>query len=96
LIALCQLTHSNQRLQRNFKLMITDHIPLSKSDLAINGHDIEKAYPHFIKRYYGQIFDGLLTFTALVPEINKKAILLKEAEVVYSKIKKIQNGKNFM
>ncbi len=96
LIALCQHTHSNLKLQRNFSLMLTDHIPLSKSELNINGHDIEKAYPNFIKRYYGQIFEGLLTLTAIMPEINKKANLLKEAENIYGKIKKIQNGKNFV
>jgi len=88
LIALCQLNHSNLKLQRNFWLMQTDHIPLTKSDLDINGHDIEKAYPQYKKQYYSQIFDGLLTLTAIMPEINKKAVLLKEVEIVYDKIQK--------
>ena len=88
LIALCKLTHSNLRLQRNFQLMLVDHIPLTKSELAINGHDIEKTHPEYKKRLYGQIFEGLLTLTAIMPEINKKAVLLKEVEMIYEKIKK--------
>ena len=88
LLALCQLTHTNLKLQRNFILMQTDRIPLTKSDLKINGHDIAAAYPNINKRCYSQIFEGLLTLTAIMPEINQKDTLLNEVEMIYDKIEK--------
>lgn len=86
LIALFQLTHSGNKLLRNYTMIKTDNIPLSISDLNINGNDIMEVFPYFEKEYYSKILSSFLTLTAIMPEINKKPILLREAEMLYNKI----------
>jgi hypothetical protein len=86
LVGLFQLTHSGNKLLRNYEMIKADKIPLSISELAINGNDIMEVFPYFEKEYYSEILNSLLTLTAIMPEINKKPVLLREAEMVYNKI----------
>ena len=62
--------------------MQIDKVPLNLRQLDINGHDIEALYPDIPKTHYSQILTKLLHRTSIMPEMNRKDILLKEVAVI--------------
>ncbi len=82
IFGLCDLAHIGKRIQKSYTLMQIDKVPLNLRQLDINGHDIEALYPDIPKTHYSQILTKLLHRTSIMPEMNRKDILLKEVAVI--------------
>ena len=86
---LCDLAHIGQKLQKTYTLMQIDKVPFNLKQLKINGNDIEAAYPEIPKREYAQILSCLLHRCAIMPELNRNDLLLKETATIYRELQNI-------
>ena len=87
IFGLCDLAHIGHRLQKSYTLMQIDKVPFCLKQLDINGHDIEALYPEIPKNHYSQILTKLLHRTSIMPEMNRKDILLKEVATIEGELK---------
>ncbi len=85
---LCDLANIGTRLKKTYALMEIDGVPFSIKQLHINGFDIAEFYPEIEKRLYSQILNNLLHTCAIMPELNKKELLIKEVDTIYKELKK--------
>lgn len=88
ILALCDLANLGGRLHQISKLMQLDKVPFNLKQLDINGRDISETYPEIEKQYYSQILNKLLNRCAIMPELNRKDLLILEANNIYREIKK--------
>ena len=88
LLALCDIANVGTKLTRTYKLMQVDNVPFNLKQLKINGKDIEENFAFIEKVFYSKILNELLNRCAIMPELNKKEILLKGVEQIYESLKK--------
>lgn len=86
-LGLCDLAHIGKRLHQIKRLMQLDNVPFNLKQLNINGNDIIECYPEIERNLYSQILNKLLGACAIMPELNKKELLLNETKSIYKKIK---------
>lgn len=86
-LGLCDIANIGKRLHQISKLMRLDKVPFNLKDLNINGNDIAEFYPEIEKNLYSKLLNKLLGACAIMPELNKKELLLSETKSIYKKIK---------
>ncbi len=88
IFGLCDIAGIGARLKKTYALMEIDGVPFNLKQLRINGNDIAEVYPKIEKNLYSQILERLLHACAVMPEINRKDLLLREVASIYIELKK--------
>ncbi len=87
LFGLIKLAGIGASVIKTYDLMKLDNTPMNLRELAINGNDINEYYPEIEHKLYSQLLATLLSYCAILPEMNDREKLLDEVYNIYSRIR---------
>lgn len=87
ILALCDLAQIGSKLSKLYYLMQIDNVPFNLKQLKINGNDLKTECPNIERCYYSKILNKLLNNCAIMPEFNRKDLLINSAEQIYQDLK---------